>query len=253
MGDLLRLDDAIATHHGRVRAANEDSAVALLRSGVWMVADGMGGYVNGKQASQTLIDALVAAPMPEDDFSAACSVTAAAIHSANAAIFAEAQRDGIQMGSTVVALVMRGRQFAVLWAGDSRAYLYRDAQLLQLTVDHTQVQAMIDRGLLSPKDAANHPMGHVLARAVGVQADLELDAISDEARPGDIFLLCSDGLHGVLNAEQIAAALAQSGRGAADSLVEQVLECGAPDNVTILLVSAQEPTALLFASSLEAK
>ncbi len=101
------------------------------------------------------------------------------------------------MGSTVVALLVQARRyFAVLWAGDSRIYLCREGWLHQLTRDHTQVQDMVEAGLLSPEDAKEHPMKHVLARAVGVQPHLQLDAIVDEVDVGDMFLLCSDGLTG---------------------------------------------------------
>jgi serine/threonine protein phosphatase PrpC len=210
----------------------------------------MGGHANGKQASEALVRTLAAARIPED-FGDACAATAAAIHAANAEIYAQAQALGVQMGSTVVALVIRERQFAVIWAGDSRIYLFREGAFHQLTVDHTQVQEMLDRGLLTPEQAEGHPMGHVLARAIGVRPDLELDAVSDAVLPGDIFLLCSDGLHGVLSQDEIVKALAAYGQTAAAPLVAQCLERGAPDNVTVLLVGANERTALSFASPAE--
>ncbi len=247
MGSMLRLDDVLETNTGCVRKANEDSAVALTQAGVWLVADGMGGHANGQQASQALVRNLASASIPEG-FTDACAASAAAIHAANAEIYAQAQELGVQMGSTVVALVVRERQFAALWAGDSRIYLFRAGTLHQLTVDHTQVQEMLDRGLLTQEQAEGHPMGHVLARAIGVRPELELDAVSDEVQPGDIFLLCSDGLHGVLTRDEIAAALTTYGQSAAAPLVAQCLDRGAPDNVTVLLVSASERTALIFAN-----
>ncbi len=250
MGDGLRLEDALATHVGCVRQVNEDSSVALSRDGIWIVADGMGGHANGQKASQTIVQMVSSAQFPPH-FIPACQVTANAIHAANARIFTDAESSGQQMGSTVVALVIKDRKFAILWAGDSRAYLYRDGQMHQLTVDHTQVQEMLDRGLLTPEQAEGHPMSHVLARAVGVRPTLELDAIHDHAQPGDLFLLCSDGLHGVLSTGEIAAALAAEGRGAGEGLVAQCLGRGAPDNVTLCIVAAHEPTALSFAPALE--
>ncbi|WP_295529382.1 protein phosphatase 2C domain-containing protein [Novosphingobium sp. Chol11] len=247
MASPLRLEDALETNTGCVRKANEDSAVALTEAGVWLVADGMGGHANGKQASEALVRALAAARIPES-FDEACAATAAAIHAANAEIYAQAQALGVQMGSTAVALVVRERQFAAIWAGDSRIYLFREGVFHQLTVDHTQVQEMLDRGWLTPEEAEGHPMGHVLARAIGVRPELELDAVSDEVQPGDIFLLCSDGLHGVLTQAEIVAALGAYGQTAAAPLVAQCLERGAPDNVTVLLVGASERTALSFAA-----
>lgn len=252
MSDRLRLEDDMKTHTGCVRSANEDSAVSLPRDGIWAVADGMGGHANGQHASQTLTR-IIADVAAVEDISLACEAVADAVHAANAEIYAEAQARGEQMGSTIVALVMRDRAFAVLWAGDSRAYLYRDAVLHRLTHDHTQVQEMVDRGLLSPDEAADHPMSHVLARAVGVRPTLELDAVKDIAKPGDIFLLCSDGMYGVVGEDEVASILAGSGRRSIDTIVDLCLERGAPDNVTVILVSAHEPTALAFAANMEAQ
>jgi serine/threonine protein phosphatase PrpC len=154
--------------------------------------------------------------------------------------------EGKQMGSTVVSLVIRGPEFIVLWAGDSRAYLYRQGQLIQLTRDHTQVEAMMERGLLTPEEAADHPMKHVLARAVGVQETLEIDGVRDRIESRDIFVLCSDGLSGVVSDAEIAAMLAEHGHAAGDLLVAACLERGAPDNVTVTLVAANEPTLLVL-------
>jgi serine/threonine protein phosphatase PrpC len=247
---ILRLDDDALTHQGCVRAANEDSLLCMPREGVWVVADGMGGHRNGKLASERVVASVRNAELPLD-FASACNAVAGGIHAANRSIFNEASAAGDQMGSTVVALILRERTFAVLWAGDSRAYLFRDNVLHQLTIDHTQVQQMVERGLLNPEQAAGHPMGHVLARAVGVQQVLQVDAISDEALPGDIFVLCSDGLHGVVRGEEIAANLFEHGPRCAERLVELCLERGAPDNVTVAIVSASEPTTVTFAANVE--
>lgn len=251
MNPSLRIEEDANSNVGCVRSANEDSYLASLRDQVWIVADGMGGHANGKMASNAIVDAVAAAEIPEE-LVPACEAVSTAIHSANALIFEEAQAAGQQMGSTVVGLVIRDRQFAILWAGDSRAYVYRDRQLHQISRDHTQVQEMIDRGLMRPEDAEGHPMGHVLARAVGVQPVLEIDAVVDEALPGDIFLLCSDGLHGVLSDEEIVALLAQNGRLATAALIDACIARGAPDNVSVILVSATEPTTLSFAPSITA-
>lgn len=243
MTSRFRIEDSSLSHVGVVRSANEDSHASLPWAGVWVVADGMGGHHNGQFASSTIADT-VGAVAPPDDLEAACASVAGAIHQANETIFARSLEEGKQMGSTVVALVLRGAEFAVLWAGDSRAYLYRHDQLFQLTRDHTQVEAMLERGLLSPEEAVDHPMKHVLARAVGVQETLELDAIRDEVESRDIFLLCSDGLHGVLEDAEIAVYLREHGHGAGDLLIAACIERGAPDNVTVTLVAANEPTLL---------
>lgn len=239
----FRIEDASVSHVGVVRSANEDSHASVPWAGVWVVADGMGGHHNGQFASRTIADA-VGATTPPDDLESACSAVAGAIHEANATIFARSVEEGKQMGSTVVALVLRGSEFAVLWAGDSRAYVFREGQLIQLTRDHTQVEMMLERGLLTPEEAEDHPMKHVLARAVGVQDVLELDAVRDEIASRDVFLLCSDGLHGVLDDAEIAALIREHGYAAGEVLVAACLERGAPDNVTVTLVAANEPTLL---------
>ncbi len=245
----LRLDSAAVTHPGLVRRANEDSFCDRAAEGVWAVADGMGGHAHGDWASRTLAGAIGGAPLA-DTFEDAARALADGIHHGNRLIWREAQRRGQQMGSTVVALLVRDRRFAVLWVGDSRAYLLRDAQLYQLTRDHTQVQELVDRGLLSADEARAHPRGHVLARAVGVGERLQVDVVVDEVEPGDLFLLCSDGLTGPVADAEIAKLLGEGDarQAAVDRLVALTLERGAPDNVTAVLVSAQETTSLSFAA-----
>lgn len=244
----LRIDGVAATHPGLVRAANEDAFCDRGSDGLWAVADGMGGHAAGDWASRALAEALAAAALPPELESAADSA-ASAIHRANARIRAEAERRGAQMGSTVVALVVCEGRFAVLWVGDSRAYLLRGGQLVQLSRDHTQVQEMVDRGLIAAHEARDHPRGHVLSRAVGVRDRLEIDAVVDEVEPGDIFLLCSDGLTGEVDDTEITRVLTDyPGRQAAlDRLFAMALDRGAPDNVTAVIVTAQEATAISFA------
>jgi serine/threonine protein phosphatase Stp1 len=246
----LRLEDEVGTHQGCVRAANEDSFVSRPRDGIWAVADGMGGHTNGQFASSVVAKAIAEAAT-HDTIEGTFEAVANAVYAANDEIFALAQARGEQMGTTVVALVFFEMEFAVLWAGDSRAYLYRDGDLHQLTRDHTQVQEMVDRGLLSKEEAEDHPMGHVLARAVGVQQAVEVDAIGDTARSGDVFLLCSDGLHGVLTNSEIVRIIDAPGGQSAEKLVEACLENGAPDNVTVTIVRAFEPTTVTFSSNQE--
>ena len=170
---------------------------------------------------------------------------AAGIRTANEAILAEARGRGKQMGSTIVVLLVPEQRFAVLWVGDSRAYVLRDGELIQLSRDHTQVQEMVERGILSAEDAVNHPMGHILSRAVGVQEEVKVDRVDGRVVPGDIFLLCSDGLHGYVEEREIRQLLARgSPEKASEDLVERTLANGAPDNVTVIAVWASEPTLL---------
>lgn len=242
----LRAEGMALTDVGRVRAVNEDCYCALPSAGIWVVADGMGGHERGDLASAAVARS-VAAVTSMNEFEGTLNAVAEAIHEANRHIYDEASSAGVQMGSTVVAAVFRERRFGILWAGDSRAYLYRDGILHRLTRDHTQVQQMVDSGLLTPEDVEGHPMGHVLARAVGVAPTLELDAVVDEAQGGDLFLLCSDGLHGVVEEHEIARLLSGPGaRAAPERLVGASLERGAPDNVTVVTIAVNEATLLQF-------
>ncbi|HEX7757933.1 MAG TPA: PP2C family serine/threonine-protein phosphatase [Caulobacteraceae bacterium] len=242
----LRLTHGARSDVGAVRQVNEDSFIARPEIGLWAVADGMGGLENGQWASNAIVEAL-ARVAPDEDFDTAAEHVAAAIHAANAVIHDEVRASGRSMGSTAAALLIQGRRFVVFWAGDSRVYLMRDGELFRMTEDHTQVQDMVARGLLTPEEAAHHPMMHVISRAVGVEPTLELDAVADEAQVGDIFLICSDGLYGVVNDEEIAQALRQVSNAAPERLVELSLSRGAPDNVTVVTVACEEITFLSLA------
>lgn len=245
IGESLKYEVETRSHPGKVRSNNEDSLFADADAGVFAVADGMGGHERGEWASAAIVDGLSA--VRDGDFDSLLDGVSGAIHAANAAIYAEAQEKSVSMGSTAVALVLKGGRFAVIWAGDSRAYVLRDGVLHRLSRDHTRVQEMVDRGLLTYEESLNHPMGHVLSRAVGVGKELELDGIADAPSPGDIFLLCSDGLYGVMSDDEIAGVMMASPvADAANNLIDLCLARGAPDNVTVVLVKVSEATVLSF-------
>lgn len=242
----LRVQGEVRTDTGRVREKNEDSVLARPDIGLWVVADGMGGHAHGQWASSCIVESLAEVPALSD-FEDQLAGVADAIHRANARVYQRGVVEG-QMGSTVVALLIGGDRFALLWAGDSRAYLLRNGALHRLTVDHTQVQVMVDAGLLTAEEAAHHPLGHVLARALGVTETVELDGITDSIAPDDRFLLCSDGLSGVVPEAEIAALLsAYAPDDAADALLQRCLQGGAPDNVTLAVVDVRQSTAIVFA------
>ena len=240
----FRIESGAKTHTGCVRDHNEDAFVAREEVGLWVVADGMGGHEGGEWASAKIVEKLDELELPTD-FDAACVAIAEAIRKANRAIIVEARRRAKQMGSTVVALLLRDDRYALLWVGDSRGYLLRDGEMRQLTRDHTQVQEMVARGIMSPEDAIGHPMGHILSRAVGVRDEVEVDMVTGEVAPGDIYLICSDGLHGYVEETEVVRLLSQGApEEAAEQLVELTLAKGAPDNVTVIAVWASEPTLL---------
>lgn len=243
----LRFKTASVTHPGLVRSANEDSLVAQEQTAVWAVADGMGGHANGQWASAQVAEALRSRRLA-GEFDADVAALADAIQDANALIYSTAESQGAKMGSTVAALHLNGDRFVCLWAGDSRIYLLRDGVLHRMSRDHTQVEDLVERGLLSREEAARHPMSHVLSRAVGVQEAVDLDAVSDTALPRDVFLLCSDGLTGVVSEAEISERLAALPADIACSrLLDLVLARGAPDNVTMVAVACEETTALTLA------
>jgi serine/threonine protein phosphatase PrpC len=243
----FRIESAALTHQGCVRDRNQDSYCIREADGLWAVADGMGGHEGGEWASAKLVEALDAVEMPDDLDAAAARVTEA-IEAANRAIVAEAAERGAQMGSTIVALAVKGQRYAILWVGDSRAYRLRDGALGQLSRDHSQVQEMVDRGMMAPEQAIGHPMGHILSRAIGVREAVTVERVDGDIVPGDVFLLSSDGLHGYVAEEEIRRLL---GRGSPEralgELVDLTLAAGAPDNVTGIAVWASDPTLLSFA------
>ncbi len=244
----LRTEWHALTDTGLVREHNEDRYLAAEALGVWVVADGMGGMARGDWAATAVVDAIAGLQRVED-LEAMLAAVSEAICAANARVLTESTATGAQMGTTVVSLAVRDRRFGVIWAGDSRAYLLRDGMLHQLSRDHSQVQELIDRQLLTPEGAATHPLRHVLTRAVGVAEPLQLDMITDTLHPDDVFLLCSDGLHGVIDEPEITAQLRRIGSSdAAGAMVARCLERGAPDNVTVITVVATEPTLLHFGS-----
>ena len=244
MRSNLRYSAASQTHEGRVRTVNEDSLIVRNDMGLWAVADGMGGHENGQWASRTIVAAL-SEITPSGDFETDLANVTTAIRTANQRIRTEADIRGQRMGSTVVALLANGHQFALGWVGDSRAYRLRDRILTQLTRDHTQVQDMVEKGLLAEDEVAGHPMSHVLSRAVGVEDDMKIDILTGELASGDVYLLCSDGLSGMVSRPELESQLltvdpSSAGR----NLIGLTLSRNAPDNVTLITVACEEMTAL---------
>jgi serine/threonine protein phosphatase PrpC len=169
----------------------------------------------------------------------------AALEAANAEIYQAAWEAGGAIGSTVAVLLIRSGRSAILWAGDSRVYRCRNRALLSLTTDHSQVEQMVASGLLDRSEADNHPMAHVLSRAVGVRETLALDRVDGEVEVGDIFLLCSDGLSRMIGSSEIQRQLLDKPpRAVAARLVDMVLDRGAPDNVTVAVVGCDATTLL---------
>ncbi|WP_253798438.1 PP2C family serine/threonine-protein phosphatase [Rhodovulum sp. P5] len=225
------------THTGRVRKINEDSILSLPDHRIWVVSDGMGGHEAGDFASQTVTAAVAALP-PDMGPKEMMRALRGAIHDAHAQILAESERSarGV-IGATVVALILTDDHFAAFWAGDSRLYCLRDGELDMLTHDHSVLADLVLSGAMTWEEAERHPESNVITRAVGVGDPLELDKIRGDVRPGDRFLLCSDGLTKHLGLADLAAVLrAEPMETVAEKLVSRALEGGGTDNISAIVV-----------------
>lgn len=224
-----RFRSAAASDVGRVREINQDSFLERTDVGIWVVADGLGGHSHGEVASRMVCDAL-ADMVPDSSFEDLVDAARQRVSEVNEHLVRAAMRpvNAVQSGSTVVALLARGTRYAVLWAGDSRAYRWREGRLEQLTKDHSLAEA-----------DGNGADSHAITRAVGGEATLELDVHRDRVHRGDRFLLCSDGLTRTVSHEQLERWLAHDDiQRAVESLITAALETGGPDNVTAVVVEA---------------
>lgn len=227
------------SHTGKVRSNNQDSGYS--GANLFVVADGMGGHAGGDVASSIAIQRLE--PLDQGYASiedAQASLQAAATTAAGDLIRAAKDRPELAgLGTTLSAIIMVDDYAVIGHIGDSRIYLYRDDALTQITADHTFVQRLVDSGRITPEEARYHPRRSVLMRVLSdMDSDPELDMFVMHTQPGDRWLLCSDGLSGVVEDPQILKALQLGlapGR-TADHLLKRALDGGAPDNVTIVLV-----------------
>jgi protein phosphatase len=219
---------------GLVRQNNQDSVYAGPR--LLALADGMGGHAAGEVASKLVIAALV--PLDDDEpgddlLGELAEATAQGNDAITELVGEEPDLDG--MGTTLTAVLFAGSRLGMVHVGDSRAYLFRDGVLTQITRDDTFVQSLIDEGRITEDEAASHPQRSLLLRAL-TGHDVEPSLTVREARSGDRYLLCSDGLSGVVSAETIADALTiPDPQGCADRLIELALKGGGPDNVTCIV------------------
>jgi PPM family protein phosphatase len=242
------------TERGHVRASNQDALALLNDCGVWMVADGMSGHPAGDIAAQTAVtvaaqQALERASWFHEHPSAAAEFVADLVISANRRIhhliLANPSLKG--MGTTFVALAMTLAPVPVAHIahlGDSRAYLFREGQLKQLTRDHTLVESFVQRGLIDAATALTHPERHILTKGLGLGIDMKPELTSTPVIPRDLIMLCSDGLTKMLEDATIASILSSADSDphrACHDLIEQALNRGGEDNVTVILVAYTPP------------
>lgn len=238
----LSFESAERTHVGCVRKLNEDRVLSRPDVGLWAVADGMGGHQAGDLASGMLVDALASIELLGSGY-AFLEEVQESVQRVNRTLVAHARlaRPGTVIGSTLVVLLAYEGHFACLWAGDSRAYRLRAGRLEQITRDHSMVQELIDSGALKRADAASYGRSNVITRAVGVNDRLALDVSSGPIEPNDMFLLCSDGLTGMMSDIEIAEELNRMGVAAVDPLLATTLERRARDNVSLIAIRAADP------------
>jgi serine/threonine protein phosphatase PrpC len=251
----MELAFAAITDRGLVRRRNEDAYVADQDLGLFLVADGMGGHVGGEVASRTVADGVlefVRATAVDPDktwpfgIDPALSDTAnrltVAIRTANRKladlVSADQLRDGA--GATVSAALFAGDLLVVSNVGDCRAYLVRDGRAFQITRDHSVVAEQVARGLLEPEEARGHPMRHIITRAVSGDAGMAIDTWEIRVAPGDRVLLCSDGIHGLIQGDELSAIVNDLDKSLEETchrLVETAKKNGGSDNATVVLVA----------------
>jgi protein phosphatase len=241
----MKIASSALSDIGRVRSENQDSSGYFPNCNLFVVADGMGGHKGGKQASQmavaTIEERCVAAPA-DADLGAGIARLVEAVREANRRIVERgAQDDDLsRMGTTLVALLVGGLgKGAVVHVGDSRAYRLRDSELELLTVDHTIVSDLLRRNEISEDEASAHPYRHVLTRALGAADDVAADVQDVELRPGDLYLLCSDGVSGMLSEDEIKAILTAhrlDPEAVCRELIAAANRAGGKDNATAIAV-----------------
>ena len=238
----MHITCAARTDVGLIRSGNEDNYLMVPERGTFIVADGMGGHAAGEVASEMAVS-IIARDLGSfrglgTEEAAARMVQA--IRDANAAIYERtlSEHDKRGMGTTATVLVLHANRYLVGQVGDSRGYLMRDGVFHQLTKDHSYVQEQVDAGYLTPEQARTHPYANVITRCVGASGDVTPDLFSGVVRAGDIFLLASDGLTGMLEDDVLAAILRSDGTPEkwVDRLVAEANRRGGLDNITALIV-----------------
>ena len=228
---------ALRTDIGRVRSQNEDAAWADDARGLYAVADGMGGHLAGEVASRMAIDAVQR--MARAHGRADTLALREMMRWANDEIARHAQQhpECAGMGTTLSVLWRGGRYMYIAHVGDSRIYRLRGGALEQITQDHSLVEELVRARIITREQARTHPRRNIITRALGTQGDNAPDLLAADAQPGDLWLLCTDGLSGMLTDETIEAEMRRNVPldAMADSLLSQALEAGGRDNVTLIL------------------
>jgi serine/threonine protein phosphatase PrpC len=248
----VKLLHAARTDVGMIRSGNEDnfSVDASPTRGIFIVADGMGGHAAGEVASEMAVQIVqrelaAVRTLDSDDV---VQLVAGALKRANRAIhdrtLTEVDKQG--MGTTVSALILSGSRYLIGQVGDSRVYLLRDGSISQLTKDHSYVQEQVDAGFLTPEQARYHPYSNVITRCVGAGNDVEPDIYRGEVRVGDLYLVASDGLTGMVDDRRLAQLLSSRAEPErkVQSLIAEANGRGGLDNITAIIVQVLETDPL---------
>jgi protein phosphatase len=227
---------------GLQRRANEDSL--LVRSPLFIVADGMGGAQAGEVASRVAVETFSAGLTVDADPQESL---ARQVQEANTRIndLSHQRSEHAGMGTTITAVYVGEQEVAIAHVGDSRAYCLRDGELVRLTDDHSLVDELIKQGKLTPEEAEDHPQRSVITRALGPEAAVEVDVRSFRARPGDVYLICSDGLTTMVGEELLGELLSSHAalRDAGEALIAAANAAGGKDNITVVLLRLEEVSA----------
>ena len=229
------------THQGLVRANNQDNWLA--ESALYGVADGMGGHKGGETASRVALQVFrnaIGQKKPDAD------ALRMAVEAANRRVYEMSARDDTLsgMGTTMSMIWQDTNRLLIAHVGDSRIYRLREGQLQQITNDHSFVAELVRNNIITPEMAKTHPQRNIITRAVGVDPFVQVDVLQEELLPGDIWLICSDGLHGMVEDGEIQTILSEMElEDAAERLISRALENGGHDNVTFVLLSNTEVTA----------
>jgi protein phosphatase len=240
----VQLSVAAGTDVGRIRAGNEDSlyADADAERGLFIVADGMGGHAAGEVASEMAVQTVARELAEIRDLAGPAPLVkmAEALKESNRVIYertiVEADKQG--MGTTASCILMGTGRWIIGHIGDSRVYLLRDGVFRQVTKDHSYVQEQVDAGFLTPEQARYHPYSNVITRCVGANAAVEADVLQGELQNGDLFLVCSDGLTGMVEDPQLRKILETRGTPGrmVDAMITEANRRGGLDNITAIVV-----------------
>lgn len=229
----------LRTDIGKVRKQNEDAAWFDEKRAVFAVADGMGGHLAGEVASRLAIEAIERMAAAHRVPSAAALKEAVADAHETIARHAQEHQECTGMGTTLSVLWRGGGYVYIAHVGDSRIYRFRDGELEQITQDHSLVEELVRAGLITREQARTHSRRNIITRALGTEGDNTPDILVTDVKKGDLFLLCTDGLTGMVEDSEIRDTLAELPlERAADALMQKALDAGARDNVTLVLCTA---------------